>query len=388
MRRQLVQLHRIVAPERDTLRGLARERNFVSEEAYRYFQDVADHLARVEDSIETYRDVGAAAMDIYLSAQNNRMNEIMKQLTVVATIFMPLTLISGIYGMNVIKGMWPPFWRCGRSLRSSAPWWPSPWQCRPTSEGRTGGRAAQHGAGPPPESPDSAHDVYTVANIITLLRLILVPLFFAALVNGTNDTLSFLLFAIAASTDWVDGQIARRTGTVTELGKAIDPLVDRLLIAAAVVGLFLENRLPVWIVLVLLARDVYLLAGAWVLARSGAQRIQVAYIGKLTTALLLVGFGDLLLDWPVVPGLGIVDTPALPGLGGAPAALGIWFVYAGVVTSIATAVVYTIQARRRSTTRAATPSTGGKMKASSWRAAKARGFGPSRHCCPSPWSPS
>jgi len=108
VRRQLVQLHRIVAPERDTLRGLARERNFVGEEAYRYFQDVADHLARVEDSIETYRDVGAAAMDIYLSAQSNRMNEIMKQLTVVATIFMPLTLISGIYGMNVVRGMWPP----------------------------------------------------------------------------------------------------------------------------------------------------------------------------------------------------------------------------------------------------------------------------------------
>ncbi len=108
-RRQLVQLHRIVAPERDILRGLARERNFVGEEAYRYFQDVADHLARVEDSIETYRDVGAAAMDIYLSAQSNRMNEIMKQLTVVATIFMPLTLISGIYGMNLVRGMWPPF---------------------------------------------------------------------------------------------------------------------------------------------------------------------------------------------------------------------------------------------------------------------------------------
>ena len=105
-----------------------------------------------------------------------------------------------------------------------------------------------------------------------MLRLILVPLFFAALVNGTNDTLSFLLFAIAASTDWVDGQIARRTGTVTDLGKAIDPLVDRLLIASAVVGLYLENRLPLWIVLVLLARDLYLLGGAWVLARSGAQQ--------------------------------------------------------------------------------------------------------------------
>jgi len=107
VRRHLVQMHRIVAPERDLLRGLARERDFVSEEAYRYFQDVSDHLARVEDAIETYRDVGAGVMDIYLSAQSNRMNEIMKQLTVVATIFMPLTLISGIYGMNVVRGMWP-----------------------------------------------------------------------------------------------------------------------------------------------------------------------------------------------------------------------------------------------------------------------------------------
>ena len=60
------------------------------------------------DAIDTYRDVASGAMDIYLSAVNNRMNAIMKQLTVVATIFMPLTLISGIYGMNLLKGMWPP----------------------------------------------------------------------------------------------------------------------------------------------------------------------------------------------------------------------------------------------------------------------------------------
>ena len=108
VRRQLVRLHRIVAPERDVLHSLARERDVVSEEAYRYFLDVADHVARVLDSIETYQDVGASVMDVYLSAQNNRMNEIMKQLTVVATIFMPLTLISGIYGMNLLVGMQPP----------------------------------------------------------------------------------------------------------------------------------------------------------------------------------------------------------------------------------------------------------------------------------------
>jgi len=107
VRRQLVRLHRIVAPERDVLHSLARERDVVSEEAYRYFLDVSDHVARVLDSIETYQDVGASVMDVYLSAQNNRMNEIMKQLTVVATIFMPLTLISGIYGMNLVVGMKP-----------------------------------------------------------------------------------------------------------------------------------------------------------------------------------------------------------------------------------------------------------------------------------------
>jgi magnesium transporter len=114
IRRQLLRLHRIVAPERDVIRGVGRERDVVSEDAYRYFQDVGDHLSRVQDSIETYQDVASSVMDVYLSAQNNRMNEIMKQLTVVATIFMPLTLLSGIYGMNVIGrasgpgGMWPP----------------------------------------------------------------------------------------------------------------------------------------------------------------------------------------------------------------------------------------------------------------------------------------
>jgi magnesium transporter len=108
VRRQLVHLHRIVAPERDLLRGLVRESGVISTDAYSYFQDVGDHIARALDSIETYQDVAASVMDVYLSAQSNRMNEIMKQLTVVATIFMPLTLISGIYGMNVILGMWPP----------------------------------------------------------------------------------------------------------------------------------------------------------------------------------------------------------------------------------------------------------------------------------------
>lgn len=107
-KRSLVALHKVVSPERDVVRGLARLEAFVEPDAYMYFQDVGDHLARVGDQIDTYREVASGAMDVYLSAQSNRMNLIMKQLTMVATIFMPLTLISGIYGMNVLRGMWPP----------------------------------------------------------------------------------------------------------------------------------------------------------------------------------------------------------------------------------------------------------------------------------------
>lgn len=107
-KRALVWLHKIVGPERDVIRGLARLEAFVEPEAYMYFQDIGDHLARVADQVDTYREVASGTMDIYLSAQSNRMNQIMKQLTVIATIFMPLTLISGIYGMNLLSGMWPP----------------------------------------------------------------------------------------------------------------------------------------------------------------------------------------------------------------------------------------------------------------------------------------
>ena len=122
IKRALVQLYRIVGGERDVLRSLSRREHFISQDAYLYYQDVGDHLARVVDTIDTYRDVASGAMDIYLSAVNNRLNEVMKRLTVVATIFMPLTLISGIYGMNVTVGMWPPiaerwsFWAVSGSM--------------------------------------------------------------------------------------------------------------------------------------------------------------------------------------------------------------------------------------------------------------------------------
>ncbi len=193
---------------------------------------------------------------------------------------------------------------------------------------------------------DHSRDVYTIANIVTVLRLILVPFFFAVLINGNHDTLAFVLFAVAASTDWLDGQIARRTGTVTALGKAIDPLVDRLLIAAGVLGLYVAHRLPIWIVLLLFARDTYLMYGAWRLEQFHHVRMPVTFAGKVTTATLLTGFADMILGWPAVPGLGLIENSQLPGLGSQSTAIGTWLVYAGIVLSMSTALHYTILFRR------------------------------------------
>jgi cardiolipin synthase len=193
-------------------------------------------------------------------------------------------------------------------------------------------RPAAAGAGVPPVV-DHSHDVYTVANIITVLRLILVPIFFAVLVTGTNDALAFALFVLAASTDWLDGQIARRTGTVTQIGKAIDPLVDRLLIAAGVLGVYIEERLPLWVVLVLLARDVYLLYGAWRLEAHHV-RLPVTFLGKATTFTLLTGFSIMILGWPVFT------------VAGEQWYAGTLIVYAGVALSLTTAVQYTFIARK------------------------------------------
>lgn len=186
---------------------------------------------------------------------------------------------------------------------------------------------------PRDQRDEHLQDVWTVANVITVLRLLLIPFFFSVLVSDRSDFLAFALFAAAASTDFLDGMIARRTGTVTAIGKAIDPLVDRLLLAAGVIGLHLIGRLPLWLVGVLVARDVYLLWGAWKLEHLG-ERMPVTIAGKATTAVLLVGFSLLILGWPSLE------------VAGARFLLGEPVVYAGLALSLGSAVHYTIVARK------------------------------------------
>ncbi|MBC2889544.1 CDP-alcohol phosphatidyltransferase family protein [Gordonibacter massiliensis (ex Traore et al. 2017)] len=181
--------------------------------------------------------------------------------------------------------------------------------------------------------------ILTVPNVISLVRLCLVPVFLVLLFNG-YDLMATFLFALAAGTDWVDGQIARRTNAVSRLGQLLDPAVDRILMIAGVAGLFLVGRLPLWIIVVVLVRDLALLVGGAAILKRYQVRVAVIYPGKVATTLLFVGFAALLLNWPVLNGLGVVNASWLPGLSADPYSWGIWFVYAGLVLALITTAYY------------------------------------------------
>lgn len=192
-----------------------------------------------------------------------------------------------------------------------------------------------------PNNP--SHEIFTVANVITFCRFVLTVAFLVLFIqreSGTR-TLALICYAIAASTDFLDGQIARRTQTVSWLGKIMDPIMDRFLLATGVVGLMVTGELPLWVAVYVILRDVYLGIGALILRRYTARPLDVVYIGKVATALLMAGFVDLLIAAPIVPGLGIVNVPWLPGLNSEPAAIGIFLVYLGVICSVITTIVYT-----------------------------------------------
>ncbi|HSM82208.1 MAG TPA: magnesium/cobalt transporter CorA [Nodosilinea sp.] len=101
MRRALMKLRRYIWPQRSVINGLIRDSdNLICQEVRVYLQDVYDHIVQVVDIIENYREIASSLMDVYLSSINNRMNEVMKLLTVISSIFIPLTFIAGVYGMN------------------------------------------------------------------------------------------------------------------------------------------------------------------------------------------------------------------------------------------------------------------------------------------------
>ncbi len=110
VKRELLLLRRAIWPMREVVNGMQREpHECMSETTRTYLRDVYDHLIQIMDIIETYREVGTSLTETYMTSMSNRMSEVMKVLTIIGTIFIPLTFLAGVYGMNmhIPENQWP-----------------------------------------------------------------------------------------------------------------------------------------------------------------------------------------------------------------------------------------------------------------------------------------
>ena len=116
MKREMIYLRKQIWPIREIINSLVKtESSLIQKQMHIYFRDVYDHTIQIVDTIESYRDILAGMLDIYLSTLSNKMNEVMKVLTIIATIFIPITFIAGVYGMN-FKFMPELEWRWGYAM--------------------------------------------------------------------------------------------------------------------------------------------------------------------------------------------------------------------------------------------------------------------------------
>jgi cardiolipin synthase len=142
---------------------------------------------------------------------------------------------------------------------------------------------------------ERVHDrLLTVPNLITAVRLAGLPLFAWLVLGPRRLFVAFCVLVVIATTDWIDGYVARRFDQVSRVGKLVDPLVDRLLLATAVITLMIAGLLPWPLVVLILVRDALVL-GASLVWFGGVPPIPVSNTGKLATALLMIGVPAFLL---------------------------------------------------------------------------------------------
>ena len=180
----------------------------------------------------------------------------------------------------------------------------------------------------------STSAVLTIPNVLSFARIATIPFLVWAVVHHGTERTGLLAFAVVASTDWVDGYVARRTGSVSALGKLLDPVADRLLIVSLLVALVVRGVFPTWAAALIAVRDVSLLVvGAVVLARRGV-RIDVRRIGKAASAALMLGVP--LVAWANLD-LWLADAARVIG----------WVAFAvGIVLSYVAAALYAADLRR------------------------------------------
>ena len=172
------------------------------------------------------------------------------------------------------------------------------------------------GPGDPATAPVAAVSNFNIANQLTVLRLVLVPVFVFCLLYDEGDSAGWrvaacLVFAFASYTDWIDGQLARSRNLITSFGKLADPIADKALIGAALIGLSSLDLLPWWVTTVVLVREIGVtLLRFWVI-RHGV--IPASRGGKLKTLLqgLAIGLYLLPLSGLLATGRAVVMTAAV-----------------------------------------------------------------------------
>lgn len=179
--------------------------------------------------------------------------------------------------------------------------------------------------------------ILTVPNVLSFVRLAGIPLFLWLVLVPEADGWAVLVLVLSGFTDWLDGYVARRTGQITRLGQLLDPVADRLYVVATLVGLWWRGIVPLWLVVVLLGRDLVLAIVMGRLARRGVTGLPVHFLGKAATFNLLIAFPLLLLgDGTTITGTWADVTKVLGW------AFALW----GTALYLWAAVLYVEQARR------------------------------------------
>lgn len=146
---------------------------------------------------------------------------------------------------------------------------------------------------------------WTWSNVVSLIRLLMTIPVVMAMMDGHN-LVAFVLCWIAAFTDYLDGYVARATGTVSEWGKVIDPVADKVLVGAVVVMLLWQHLLPLWFVVAVVIRDVVIVIGGFVARRYTPVVLPSLMSGKLAvTAIALTGV-IAMMEWTLARDVGIV----------------------------------------------------------------------------------
>jgi CDP-diacylglycerol--glycerol-3-phosphate 3-phosphatidyltransferase len=145
---------------------------------------------------------------------------------------------------------------------------------------------------------NSGNPIWNIPNVLTLFRIALIPVIAFLLMSPSREAgfWACAIFAVASATDWLDGYLARRMGIVTTFGKFLDPIADKLIVMAALVMILPFNRVPAWMVLVILGREI-IITGLRGVASTEGIVIPASNLGKFKTIFQLTAILGLLLHY-------------------------------------------------------------------------------------------